>query len=685
MRDIHAEITNAILADMEKGVLPWNGVGGGGLGLPMNAATGKAYRGINILQLWGAGAKLATGDLRFLTFKQALDLGGNVIKGSTGFKVCFYKSLDIQSRDNPEETRSIPMLKEFTVFHVSQVENCKGLKGAGDLPVQALPDDTAELIQALGASVNHGGDRAFYQPTSDKMAMPWPQDFTDLNGYRATLYHELTHWTGHKARLDRNLRNQFGSPEYAREELVAELGGAFLCAEFGLPYQTQHASYLANWLQVLKADKRAILQAASAAQKAVDFIRAAVLQPGDGAVLPVPVADVVPLAPALPASLPTMPGQALAPAGAARALVDRKAFLGAVAVAASVAPAKSTLVMLNAVRIQASGNALLLQATDLDVFSYETVAATCHGAFDVAVPVKALCNLLRKSDALDVGLVARDGGLMVCMPTGNVLLPGHDVADWPDLEAIETKLPHRLQLDIAALLQGLGVVAHAMSTEDTRYYLNGVYMHASFEGLRLVATDGHRLAMRALKVEGQEGFPAAIVPAVTVKLLARAWGRSPQGQATVKTGARWIEVEHGNLRLLSKLVDGTFPDYARVTPQRPVHHMAVDGLALKQAIAQVMIVAETKAKGVKLTFSEGLLQLQCTNADGAIATAEMPCTSRFADGLTRLECGVNSAYLADICTQAGNGLELGFVDGASPILCKATAGEGLLLLMPMRV
>jgi antirestriction protein ArdC len=302
MRDIHSEITNAILADMEAGVLPWakpwNGAGGGGLGLPMNAATGKAYRGINILQLWGAGAKLATGDLRFLTFKQALDLGGNVRKGETGFKVCFYKSLDIQSRDNPEETRSIPMLKEFTVFHVSQVENCKGLKGAGDLPVHDLPEDTSELIAALGATVNHGGDRAFYQPSSDKMAMPWPQDYTTLDGYRATLYHELTHWTGHKSRNDRNLRNQFGTPEYAREELVAELGGAFLCAEFGLPYQTQHASYLANWLQVLKSDKRAILQAASAAQKAVDFIRAAVA----GAVEAVPVVQT---------SL-TMPGNAIA-------------------------------------------------------------------------------------------------------------------------------------------------------------------------------------------------------------------------------------------------------------------------------------------------------------------------------------------------------------------------------------
>jgi antirestriction protein ArdC len=192
-----------------------------------------------------------------------------------------YKSLEIAAAGEGEgepETRRIPMLKEFTVFHVSQVEGCSNLKGAAVIDGGALPADTQEFVSALGAHLVHGGDRACYSPIADRLAMPWARDFRSENDYRATLYHELVHWTGHKSRNDRPIANFFGTADYAREELVAEMGGAFLCAEFGLEYQTQHASYLTSWLKVLKEDKRAILKAASQAQKAIDFMRAKVLE-----------------------------------------------------------------------------------------------------------------------------------------------------------------------------------------------------------------------------------------------------------------------------------------------------------------------------------------------------------------------------------------------------------------------
>lgn len=304
-RDLHAEITQAIIADMEKGVMPYErgwaaGSGGAALGMPMNAHTGKGYRGINILQLWAAGFRLGTDDLRFLTFKQALDLGGAVKKGERGFKVHFYKQWQVpgqpgQDGETESDGRTIPFLREFTVFHVSQVEGCEGLKTWEGREATRLPDDTTEFCQLLGASVVHGGDKAFYMPSVDRVGMPYPQDFKTLEGYRATLYHELTHWTGHKARCNRDFSGRFGNQAYAREELIAELGGAFLCAEFGLPYTTRHASYLNSWLQVLKGDKRAIFQAASAAQKAVDWIREK-LAGVEAVAAPVPVVAPLPVA-----------------------------------------------------------------------------------------------------------------------------------------------------------------------------------------------------------------------------------------------------------------------------------------------------------------------------------------------------------------------------------------------------
>jgi len=268
-RDIYQEVTDRILRDMESGTAPWekswNGQQRITLSVPRNGATNKPYRGINIMLLWGMYP-----DARFVTFKQAKDLGGNVKKGEHGHMIVFFTKLDIKDKKTGED-KKIPFLKYYTVFNVSQCEGLNLSEVTEEAPL--LPEDTQELVATLKVKLSHGGDKACYYPSLDTMNMPYCQDFKATDAYRATLYHEITHWTGHPTRLDRNLRNSFGSSEYAREELVAELGGAFLCAEYGIPYQTQHASYLANWLQVLKEDKKAIMQAASAAQKAVDFIR----------------------------------------------------------------------------------------------------------------------------------------------------------------------------------------------------------------------------------------------------------------------------------------------------------------------------------------------------------------------------------------------------------------------------
>ena len=272
-RDLYQEVTDRIIFDMESGSLPWEKSWDGSkrvsLTIPRNATTNRPYRGINILMLWGLHA-----DPRYCTYKQARDAGGSVKKGEHGYSIVFYTPLNIKDKQTGEE-KKIPLLKNYTVFHISQTEGCSFPTPNTDDPI--IPEDTAELIEALKINLTNGGDQPCYIPSLDQLRMPYSQDFKCTDNYRATLYHEIGHWTGHKTRLDRNMRNSFGSQQYAREELVAELCGAFMCAEFNIPYQTQHASYLASWLSVLKEDKRAILQAASAAQKAVDYIRSQIL------------------------------------------------------------------------------------------------------------------------------------------------------------------------------------------------------------------------------------------------------------------------------------------------------------------------------------------------------------------------------------------------------------------------
>jgi len=271
-KDLYQEVTDKILAQMEAGtapwVRPWTGTEGG---MPFNAVSGKAYRGINTMLLWSPVG--ASGNA-WLTYKQAADVGAQVRKGEKGSMIVFFKPWSITDKNDPDsKARTVPILRSFTVFHTSQIDNlpAKYLP----VPVVALPEperiERAEKLMSQ-AIVNHGGDRAYYSTGTDAIQLPQIAQFVDVATYYATALHELTHWTGNKARLDREYGKRFGDTAYAREELVAEMGAAFLCAHAGIEGRMQHAEYLANWIQVLKNDKRAIVVAAGAAQKAADFV-----------------------------------------------------------------------------------------------------------------------------------------------------------------------------------------------------------------------------------------------------------------------------------------------------------------------------------------------------------------------------------------------------------------------------
>jgi antirestriction protein ArdC len=276
-RDLYQTVTDRLVAQLEVGTMPWVKGWKAGTSLPMNATTNRPYSGINVLLFWAA-ADHGFKSPRYLTFKQALDVGGNVRKGEHGEKVYYFKQLEVADRTNPDELRTVPMLREYTVFNVDQCENLPANVIDGPNAGRINPDNREtladEFIMATRADFREGAGRPCYVPSKDFITVPAFADFHNMPEYYAAAFHELTHWTGHKSRLDRDLKSRFDRDAYAVEELIAELGAAFLCAEFGFDNaHANQAAYLEGWLKILKADKRAIFTAASKAQKAVDYLR----------------------------------------------------------------------------------------------------------------------------------------------------------------------------------------------------------------------------------------------------------------------------------------------------------------------------------------------------------------------------------------------------------------------------
>ena len=286
-QDVYERITNKIIAELEKGVRPWVKPwsaehAAGRITRPLRA-NGIPYRGINILMLWADSVEKGYSAPIWITFKQAQELGGHVRKGESGSLVVYastFSKMETDAGSGAEVERDIPFLKGYTVFNAEQIE---GLPPHFYTPAQAPLDPVQrigraeEFFSATGADIRHGGNRAFYSYGEDRIQLPPFETFKDAESYYATLAHEATHWTRHESRLERDFgRKRWGDEGYAMEELVAELGAAFICADLGITCQERddHAAYIASWLKVLKDDKRAIVTAASHAQRAADFLNA---------------------------------------------------------------------------------------------------------------------------------------------------------------------------------------------------------------------------------------------------------------------------------------------------------------------------------------------------------------------------------------------------------------------------
>ena len=265
-KNIAQTITDNVIKSLESGVAPWvKPWHNRGVDAPFNPVSKRYYNGINFIQL----SMMPSSTDYWVTYKQAQSVGAQVRKGSVGVPVIYFSPLEVKDQVT-DEVKKIPMLKTYTVFNADQVDGLE-LPAPAERNMNETIRSCEDFIQAQRARIQFGGNRAFYTRRDDYIQLPGLDQFNSSQDYYATMLHELSHWTGHESRLNREFGKRFGDQAYAFEELVAELGSAMLCAHLKLDGQLQHTSYIANWLEVLKNDPKNILKAGALAQKILDY------------------------------------------------------------------------------------------------------------------------------------------------------------------------------------------------------------------------------------------------------------------------------------------------------------------------------------------------------------------------------------------------------------------------------
>lgn len=278
--DVYQRVTDQIVAAIEAGAesweMPWHN-DGSAITAPVNAASGRNYRGINVLSLWAQAHTKGFTSGMWATYRQWKEIGAQVREGEKSTTVVFWKTSDGKDEEEQGGDADCPRRRIFargySVFNAAQVEGFEAPEPE-EKPETPRIERAERFFEALKADIRHGGGRAFYKPSSDFIQMPEYEAFPDAIAYYAVLAHEATHWTGEKKRLDRDLSGRFGDESYAAEELIAELGAAFICADLELSPEPRpdHAAYISSWIKLLKEDSRAIFTAASKAQQAADFM-----------------------------------------------------------------------------------------------------------------------------------------------------------------------------------------------------------------------------------------------------------------------------------------------------------------------------------------------------------------------------------------------------------------------------
>ena len=281
MKPAQEKLVADVIAQLERGTAPWVRPWSvsGGSDMPHNLATDRRYNGANVLQLWLAQTALGYPTADWCTFQQAKALGASIRKGEHGTPVWFIapRLVSRHNASDGDETSAIAgvTFKQYTVFNRAQCDGLTPLATAEPVTTIERIAGADEYVAAIGADVRTGGDAAFFSPTTDFIACPAIDRFVDAAAYYGTLLHEHVHWTGHEKRLGRSHGKRFGDDAYAFEELVAELGAAFLTAQLAIAGQLRHIEYLGHWANVLRADPKALWTAGAAATKAVAYLDAA--------------------------------------------------------------------------------------------------------------------------------------------------------------------------------------------------------------------------------------------------------------------------------------------------------------------------------------------------------------------------------------------------------------------------
>ena len=259
---LYEEVTNRILAQLEQGIAPW--VKPWAVPPPYNAATQHRYSGVNVLLLWDTPYKRPA----WLTYRQARTLGGQVKRGERATPIVYASTIKKHQED---EEKVIPFLRRYFVFNVDQVDGLPtNLYAPASLPAG---QQVGTFFSAVPADVRHGGSRAYYHPVLDYIQVPDPEHFASPERYCATRLHETVHWSGHPSRLHRHFGERFGDQSYAFEELIAEIGSAYLSADLGLQAELHHAEYIGHWVTLLRDHRRAIFTAAAKATAAAEYLK----------------------------------------------------------------------------------------------------------------------------------------------------------------------------------------------------------------------------------------------------------------------------------------------------------------------------------------------------------------------------------------------------------------------------
>lgn len=280
IKDTLHDLVQLMIDEMENGTGEWVKSWSAPNGFPQNMVSKKHYRGFNSIHLSMVASRKGYVAPYWLTFNQVKELGGMVKKGEKSTDIFFYKFLDKSKTIKDEETgeelvnlKHIPLLRMYKVFNIEQTEGIEYELPEPNINNNERYINAEDFIQSTKADIRYGGDRAFYRPSDDFIQVPEIQFFTDSDNYYATLLHELTHWTGHDTRLDRDKHSRWGDNTYAFEELIAELGAVFLCSHLGISIEkNRHPEYLQGWVRSLREDPQILWRAASKAQEAFDYV-----------------------------------------------------------------------------------------------------------------------------------------------------------------------------------------------------------------------------------------------------------------------------------------------------------------------------------------------------------------------------------------------------------------------------